>query len=89
MYTILESGKRMSVTKLCIAMFGFLLSFYTNPWVEKSGYMDAFGAMAGISVAVLILWIPLYVWGKDIRHASWRWPILSYIHWEEDREVGE
>lgn len=70
-------------------MFGFLLSFYTNPWVEKSGYINAYGAMGGIAAAVLILWVPLYIWGKALRHASWHWPILRYIHWDEDREVGE
>ncbi|PKS08467.1 hypothetical protein jhhlp_004850 [Lomentospora prolificans] len=71
------------------SMFGFLLSFYTNPWVEKSGYINAYGAMGGIAAAVLILWVPLYIWGKALRHASWHWPILRYIHWDEDREVGE
>jgi hypothetical protein len=70
-------------------MFGFLLSFYTNPWVEQAGYLNAYGAMAGIAAAVLIMWVPLYIWGKQIRHATWNWPILSYIHWEDDREVGE
>ncbi|KUJ14268.1 MFS general substrate transporter [Mollisia scopiformis] len=69
--------------------FGFLLSFYTNPWVAKSGYLNAYGAMAGISAAVLIFWIPFYIWGKRIRHATWHWTVVRYVHWEEDREVGE
>ncbi|KAI3544740.1 hypothetical protein CABS01_03026 [Colletotrichum abscissum] len=71
------------------SLFGFLLSFYTNTWVEKAGYDNAFGAMAGIASAVLVLWVPLFVWGKAIRHESWKWPIIRYIHWNEDREVGE
>ncbi|KAF6813337.1 hypothetical protein CSOJ01_04681 [Colletotrichum sojae] len=71
------------------SLFGFLLSFYTNTWVEQAGYVNAFGAMAGIATAVLVMWVPLFVWGKAIRHASWRWPIVSYVHWSEDREVGE
>lgn len=69
--------------------FGFLLSFYTNPWIQESGYLNAYGAMAGISAAVLICWVPLYIWGKRVRHATWRWSITSYVHWDEDREVGE
>lgn len=69
--------------------FGFLLSFYTNPWIEKSGYQNAYGAMAGISAAVLIFWVPLYLWGKRIRHATWHWGVTSYVKWDEDREVGE
>ncbi|EME78795.1 uncharacterized protein MYCFIDRAFT_157527 [Pseudocercospora fijiensis CIRAD86] len=70
--------------------FGFLLSFYTNPWIEKSGYQNAFGAMAGISAAVLVCWIPFFVFGKRIRHASLQWPIIDRaVKWSVDREVGE
>lgn len=71
------------------SLFGFLLSFYTNPWVNQSGYLNAYGAMAGISAAILVLSAPLYVWGRHIRHVTWSWPVISYVHWNEDREVGE
>ncbi|KAK1250448.1 hypothetical protein MKX08_010451 [Trichoderma sp. CBMAI-0020] len=71
------------------ALFAFLLSFETNPWVDLSGYQDAFGAMAGIAGGVLLMWIPLYFWGKQIRHHSWQWSVISFIHWDNDREVGE
>ncbi|KAJ0373622.1 hypothetical protein COL26b_008222 [Colletotrichum chrysophilum] len=74
---------------LGLSLFGFLLSFYTNTWIEQAGYVNAFGAMAGIATAVLIMWVPMFVWGKAIRHESWKWRIVSYIHWSEDREVGE
>ncbi|TVY12582.1 putative MFS-type transporter protein [Lachnellula arida] len=69
--------------------FGFLLSFYTNPWIAQAGYMHAYGEMAGISAGVLICWVPLYIWGKRIRHATWEWRIMKFVHWDEDREVGE
>ncbi|PNP42807.1 hypothetical protein TGAMA5MH_05550 [Trichoderma gamsii] len=71
------------------ALFAFFLSFETNPWVDLSGYQDAFGAMAGIAGGVLLMWIPLYFWGKQIRHYSWQWRVVSFIHWDNDREVGE
>jgi hypothetical protein len=45
--------------------------------------------MAGISFAVLALWIPLYIWGKRIRHATIKWSVMRYAHWEADREMGE
>jgi hypothetical protein len=63
------------------------LSFYTNPWVEEVGYLNAYGTMAAIAAAVLLLWIPLYIWGKPLRHRTWR--MISYMHWTDDREVGE
>ncbi|KAL6804710.1 MFS general substrate transporter [Trichoderma sp. SZMC 28013] len=71
------------------ALFAFFLSFETNPWINLSGYRDAFGAMAGIAGGVLIMWIPFYFWGKKIRHYSWNWGVISFIHWDNDREVGE
>ncbi|KAL2129075.1 hypothetical protein VTI74DRAFT_8267 [Chaetomium olivicolor] len=71
------------------SLFGFLLSFYTNMWVAEAGYVRAYGTMAAISAAVLLCWIPLYFWGKKIRHATWKWRVVSYIHWRDDREVGE
>jgi hypothetical protein len=73
-----------------LAAFGFLLSFYTNPWIAQDGYSRAFGAMAGISGAILILWIPFYIYGKRIREASLKWPVMKeLIRWDLDREVGE
>ncbi|KAJ2994545.1 hypothetical protein NUW58_g1529 [Xylaria curta] len=71
------------------SLFGFLLSFYTNPWVEEVGYLNAYGTMAAISAAILLLWIPLYFWGNSLRHRTWQWKPISYIHWTSDREVGE
>lgn len=71
------------------SLFGFLLSFYTNTWVAQSGYQNAFGAMAGISAFVIALQIPLFFWGKKIRYVTWKWKVISYIHWSDDREVGE
>ncbi|KAI0486452.1 major facilitator superfamily domain-containing protein [Xylaria cf. heliscus] len=71
------------------SLFGFLLSFYTNPWVEKVGYLNAYGTMAAISAGILLLWIPLYFWGNSLRHRTWQWRLISYIHWKSDREVGE
>ncbi|PTB65290.1 MFS general substrate transporter [Trichoderma citrinoviride] len=71
------------------ALFAFFLSFETNPWINTAGYVDAFGAMAGIAGAILIMWIPLYFWGKQIRHNSWNWRVVSFVHWDNDREVGE
>ncbi|KAJ5380056.1 uncharacterized protein N7496_002484 [Penicillium cataractarum] len=71
------------------AAFGFLLSFYTNPWIDSTGYMNSFGTLAGICAAVLIMWIPLYFWGIEIRAWILRSRIGKGIRWGEDREVGE
>lgn len=78
------------MTNSTIAAFGFLLSFYTNPWIEEEGYARSFGAMAGISAAIIILWIPMYIWGQKMRVATLKWSIIqSLLRWDKDREVGE
>ncbi|KIX00394.1 uncharacterized protein Z518_10533 [Rhinocladiella mackenziei CBS 650.93] len=72
------------------ACFSFLLSFYTDPWVEKDGYLGAFGAMGGIVGAILLGFIPFFLYGDRLRRASWKWPVIRKMaHWSEDREVGE
>lgn len=65
------------------------MSFYANAWVDTSGYTGAFGTMAGFSFFVLALWLPLYTWGKKIRHATLKWRIMRLAHWDSDRETGE
>ncbi|KAF4630332.1 hypothetical protein G7Y89_g7797 [Cudoniella acicularis] len=67
----------------------FLLSFYTNPWVDAVGYLNAYGTMAAISAFFILLTFPLYIFGKRIRTASWKWRVVKFVHWNADREVGE
>lgn len=79
------------VTQLAFkSAFGFLLSFYTNPWIEEEGYARSFGAMAGISAAIILLWIPMYIWGQKMRIATLKWGVIQrLLRWDKDREVGE
>jgi hypothetical protein len=37
-----------------IAAFGFLLSFYTNPWISEVGYSNAYGTVSTLSLFALI-----------------------------------
>jgi hypothetical protein len=71
-------------------VFGFLLSFYTNPWVTAAGYAAAYGQMAAIAAAVLLMSAPLYVWGRRVRAATLEWRMFaSVVRWADDRDVGE
>ncbi|CAG8157663.1 unnamed protein product [Penicillium salamii] len=87
----IEHGLPWIVPVLGLALwaFGFLLSFYTNPWIESAGYSTSFGIQAGIIAAVLILWVPLYIWGKRIRAWYMQLSLARYVQWKSDREVGE
>jgi hypothetical protein len=45
--------------------------------------------MAAISGGCLLFSVPMYFWGKPIRKASLKWRVVSFINWDDDREVGE
>lgn len=65
------------------------MSFYANAWVDRDGYAAAFSIMAGFSFFILALWIPIYIWGRRIRHATLNWRAMKLAHWDIDRETGE
>ncbi|UZJ55695.1 hypothetical protein CBS101457_005015 [Exobasidium rhododendri] len=68
------------------AAIGFVLSFYTNPWIASQGYQNAYGEMAAISAGLLLFFLPLYIWGKRIRVSSMTWRATQYIKWDADRD---
>lgn len=57
-----------------IVAFGFL--YGVVPWVTKAGYINAFGAQAGIYVLILLLAVPVIVFGQRLRHASAKWKVI-------------
>lgn len=57
-----------------VVAFGFL--YGVVPWVSEAGYIDAFGTQAGIYVAIMVLAVPLVLFGRRIRHKSGRWRII-------------
>jgi hypothetical protein len=71
------------------SMWGFLLSFYTNPWIAEMGYTKAYGTMAGISAAILILLVPIFFYGKRVRVAIHHARYMQWVKWNDDRETGE
>lgn len=68
------------------AAIGFLLSFYTNPWVASQGYQNAYGEMAAIASIIWLFVFVFYFFGKRIRLASLEWRALKYLAWHEDRD---
>ena len=57
-----------------VVAFGFL--YGVVPWVDDVGYVKAFGTQAGIYVLIMLLAVPLVIWGRQIRHVSARWKII-------------
>jgi hypothetical protein len=57
-------------------LFAFGYSYGVIPWITNSGYQNAFGAMAGIQVGVMLFCLPLWYYGKQIRKASMKWKVI-------------
>jgi hypothetical protein len=57
-----------------IVAFG--VSFGVVPWVDSFGYQKTFGTMVGIQCGILLLGLPLWYFGKQIRHKSASWKII-------------
>ncbi|KAK0630224.1 major facilitator superfamily domain-containing protein [Bombardia bombarda] len=58
-----------------IVAFGFLYGII--PWVDEVGYVDCFGAQAGIFVAVIAVGMGVLIpFGGKIRHMQARWRII-------------
>lgn len=59
-------------------IFGFGFSYAVVPWITLQGFQGAFGTMVGIQCGVMLFAIPLYLYGKKIRHASASWKLISW-----------
>lgn len=59
-------------------IFAFGFSYGVVPWVMRSGYSAAFGEMVVIQTGVMLFAIPMYFYGKKLRHASAMWKVISW-----------
>ena len=59
-------------------IFGFGFSYAVVPWITLQGFQGAFGTMVGIQCGVMLFGIPLYFYGKRLRHASASWKLISW-----------
>jgi hypothetical protein len=59
-----EAFAFMTLVKNC---FAFGLSFYCNDWIAVQGVKNCFFVIGGITAAVSLLTVPMYIWGKRAR----------------------
>src|SRR5438046_8040832 len=59
-------------------VFGFGFSYGVIPWINAVGYQTAFGTMVAIHCVILLLGVPLWYWGKQIRHKSAGWKVIIW-----------
>jgi hypothetical protein len=56
--------------------FSFGFSYAIVPWLMQDGYATTFGVMVAVNSAVLLLGVPLYFYGKQVRHKAAGWKII-------------
>jgi len=59
-------------------IFGFGFAYAIVPWLNGEGYIKAFGEMCAISSGIILCAVPFYIWGKQIRHATGNWKIITW-----------
>ncbi|KAF5562333.1 transporter HOL1 [Fusarium napiforme] len=69
-----EAYAMMSFTK---NVFAFGMSFYMNDWIEYQGVRDAFFVIGGITMALSLATIPMYIYGKRARSLAFRHGFLQ------------
>lgn len=57
-------------------MFSFGLTWSAYNWILKNGITKTFNIIASVQVAVCLLSIPMYIYGKRTRGLMSRWDLL-------------
>jgi hypothetical protein len=59
-------------------VFSFGFAYAIIPWITDVGYSGGFGTMSAIQFSVVMLGLPLWYWGEQIRHATAKWKIIMW-----------
>lgn len=60
-------------------LFAFGMTFYANDWIAVQGVRNCFFVIGGITVAVVLTTIPMYVYGKRARGFTARHRLVKWI----------
>jgi hypothetical protein len=59
-------------------IFAFGFSYGVVPWITRSGFQGAFGEMIAVQTGVMLFAVPLFLYGKKLRHISAGWKVISW-----------
>jgi hypothetical protein len=72
-----QAAEAFAVMNFIKNLFAFGMTFYANDWIALQGVRDCFFVIGGITVAVTLLTIPMYVFGKRARSFTARHRLVS------------
>jgi hypothetical protein len=67
-----EAAEAFAFMNFIKNMFAFGLTFYCNDWIAVQGVRNCFFVIGGITVAVTLLTVPMYIFGKKARSFTYR-----------------
>lgn len=67
-----KAGEAFAAMNFIKNLFAFGLSQYINDWIATQGVRDAFFVIGGITAAVSLTTIPMYIYGKRARSWTYR-----------------
>lgn len=65
-------------------LLGFCFSLFNNRYADDEGYRAAYVTYAGIQIFVSLFAIPLYVYGKKLRHWTDKTESMRWLYHEEN-----
>ena len=71
------AGEAMVTVNAFKELVAFGMSYGTVPWLLKVGWLHMWGAACGISAALLLTSIPMYIWGKAFRRMTAEWRFVK------------
>ncbi|KAH8672205.1 major facilitator superfamily domain-containing protein [Ilyonectria robusta] len=74
-----QAAEAFAVMNFIKNMFAFGMTFYANDWIATQGVKDCFFVIGGITVGVVLLTIPMYVFGKRARSFTHRHRLVTRI----------
>ncbi|CAI6290629.1 unnamed protein product [Periconia digitata] len=74
-----QSAEAFAIINFLKNMFAFGLTFYSNTWIETQGVRDCFFVIGGVTMAVTLTTIPMYIFGKKARSWVHRHKVLDSV----------
>ncbi|KAL6410889.1 putative mfs transporter [Ilyonectria robusta] len=74
-----QAAEAFAVMNFIKNMFAFGMTFYANDWIATQGVKDCFFVIGGITVGVVLLTVPMYVFGKRARSFTHRHRLVTRI----------
>ncbi|KAK8098512.1 MFS-type transporter [Apiospora kogelbergensis] len=60
-------------------MFAFGMTFYINDWIATQGVRQCFFVIGGITIGVVLLTVPMYIFGKRARSFTYRHKLIRRL----------